>query len=81
MVGAVQDAINGFPVTAAWSFRVWHGGAWWLAATAVSAISFQRPDLGIEQLRFETRRPRWWRRSSSWVANCDLCDYLAGQSW
>ena len=48
LVGAVQDAINGFPVTAAVVG----------IATAVSAINiFNGPTLDIEQLRFEPTTP------------------------
>ena len=64
----MQDAINGFPVTAAGRFV--STGMSFLGlvvgiATAVSAINiFNGPTLDIEQLRFEpTTR---WRLSSSW---------------
>ena len=61
LVGAVQDAINGFPVTAAGRFV--STGMSFLGlvvgiATAVSAINiFNGPTLDIEQLRFEPTTP------------------------
>ena len=61
LVGAVQDAINGFPVTAAGRFV--STGMSFLGlvvgiATAVSAINiFNGPTLDIEQLRFDPTTP------------------------
>jgi len=61
LVGAVQDAINGFPVTAAGRFV--STGMSFLGlvvgiATAVSAINiFNGPTLDIEQLRFQPTTP------------------------
>lgn len=61
LVGAVQDAINGFPVTAAGRFV--STGMSFLGlvvgiAAAVSAIGiFNGPTLDIEQLRFDSTTP------------------------
>ena len=61
LVGAVQDAINGFPVTAAGRFV--STGMSFLGlvvgiASAVSAINiFNGPTLDIEQLRFQPTTP------------------------
>ena len=61
LVGAVQDAINGFPVTAAGRFVSTAMSFLGLVvgiATAVSAIGiFNGPTLDIEQLRFEPTTP------------------------
>ena len=72
LVGAVQDAINGFPVTAAGRFV--STGMSFLGlvvgiATAVSAINiFNGPTLDIEQLRFEPRYILWMAVSFRCIA-------------